>query len=146
MGDHVPHQVLPREKHERQSSPQRGCGERDERRVSRALLFILGVVVVELEVLEVREETNEIQDLLARALGLFEGKEPERRREMSKAPSNVWHESEYLEMIYSKILEVRECGKVTQRMPVEPSGSEFIIISPQTDPESLDEWKQTKLV
>ena len=124
MGDHVPHKDFLREKHERQPSPQRGCGEWNERCVSCALLFILEMAVVELEVLEVREETDEIQDLSARALGLFEGKEPERWREMPKAPSNVWHESVYFEIVYSEILEVRECGKVTQRMPVEPFGSE----------------------
>jgi len=31
---------------------------------------------MELEVLEVWEESDEIQDLSARAIGLFEGKEP----------------------------------------------------------------------
>ena len=100
---------------------------------------------MEFEVLEVRKETDEIQDLSGRALGLLEGKEPELRREMAKASSNVWHEPGYLEIIYSEFLEVCERGKATQCMPAEPSGGEFIVF-PQADPKSLDEWKQTKLV
>ena len=100
---------------------------------------------MELEVLEVREETDEIQDLSGRALGLLEGKEPERWREMAKASSNVWHELGYLDIIYSEFLEVCECGKVAHRMPAKPSGGEFIVF-PQADPKSLDEWKQAKLV
>ena len=63
---------------------------------------------MELEVLEIRENTV----FVGRALGLFEGKKLERWREVPKALPNVWHELGYLEIIYSKFLEVRECGKV----------------------------------
>ena len=75
---HVLHKLLPRETCERQPSSQRWYGEGNECRVSCGLLFIQAFqwdVVVELEVLKVRQESNEIQDLSARSSGLFEGKE-----------------------------------------------------------------------
>ena len=62
---------------------------------------------------------------------------------------NGWHEVGYLEIIYPKLLEVRECRKVTQVASPKPSGSEFgegITRNILTDPESFDEWKQTKVV
>ena len=102
---------------------------------------------MELEVLEVREESNEVQDLSARALGFFEGKESECWREVSEAPSNVWHKAGYLEVVNSKFLEVRECGKVRQSAPAEPFRGELVkMTTTHTDPELFDEWKQTKLV
>jgi len=76
--DHVLHKTLPRETCECQPSLQRWYGDGDERCISCALLFVLGDGVVELEILEVREETDEIQDLSTRAPGLFEGKKSKR--------------------------------------------------------------------
>ena len=97
--------------------------------------------------MKVREESDEIQDLSARALGFVEGKESERWREVSEALLNVWHKAVYLEIVYSEFLEIRECGEVRQGAPVELFGSELIQTgNPQTDPELLDEWKQTELV
>jgi hypothetical protein len=61
--------------------------------------------VVELEVLEVREESNEVQDLSTRALRFFEGKESKCRREVSEVPLDAWHKAGYLEIVYSKLLE-----------------------------------------
>ena len=51
-----------------------------------------------------------------------------------------------METVYSEFLEVLECGKVAQGAPVKTCRSEFITITIHADPESLDEWKQTKLV
>jgi len=93
IGDHIPYEALPCKARERQSSPQWGDGERDERCVGRTPLSICGETIVELEVLEVREESDEIQDLSARACGLSEGEESKGWREVSEALLNVWHES-----------------------------------------------------
>jgi hypothetical protein len=102
---------------------------------------------VELEVLEVWEESDEIQDLSARALGFFESKESKCWREVSETPLNIREKTRYLEVVYSKFLEVRECRKVSQGTPAELFGSELVIIAiPQADPQSFDERKQTKLV
>ena len=122
-----------------------GYGEGNEVCVCRALLFIHGDGVVELEVLEVREESNEIQDLSARALRFLEGKESKCWREVSEALLDVRHKASYLEMVYSKFLEVRERGKVRQGAPFELFGNELakVVIA---DSESFDERKQTKLV
>ena len=78
-GDHVLHELLPREKCEYQLPPQWGCGEGNERCVSCALLFIRGDGVEELEVLEVLEESNGVQDLSGRSVGLFGDEESEGR-------------------------------------------------------------------
>lgn len=64
---------------------------------------------------------------------------------MSKALLNVWHEARYLEIVYSKLLEVSQGRKIAQGTPAEPRGSE-LSSGPRTDPESLDERKQTKFV
>jgi len=64
-----------------------------------------------------------------------------------EAPLNFWHESEYLKIVYSELLKVRECGKIVEGVPVEPFGSEFGTIPRlHTDPELFDERKQTELV
>jgi hypothetical protein len=66
---------------------------------------------------------------------------------VSKALLNVLHKAGYLEVIYSKFLEVRERGKVTQGGTVKLFRGELgmgIIV--QADTESLDERKQTKLI
>jgi hypothetical protein len=91
-----------------------GYGERNEHCVSCYLPTNYGEGTVELEVLEVREKSNEIQDLLARALGLSEDKESKRWREVSEIPLDVWHKTGYLEIVNSEFLEVRECGKIIE--------------------------------
>jgi hypothetical protein len=97
---------------------------------------------VELEVLEVREESNEVQDLSTRALRFFEGKESKCRREVSEVPLDAWHKAGYLEIVYSKLLEVRERRKVRQGTPVKLFGSELAdTVIPQADSESFDERK-----
>ena len=53
-------------------------GEWNECCASSALPFTRGGEPLELEVLEIWEESNEVQDLSARASGLAEGKELER--------------------------------------------------------------------
>ena len=78
MCDHALHKVLPREARECQSALQWGYGERNERCVGHALPFTCGKDAVEFEVLEVWEETDEVQDLSVRTVGLFKGKEAKR--------------------------------------------------------------------
>ena len=64
---------------------------------------------------------------------------------MSKALSDIWHKTGYLEIVCSEILEVRECREATQGMlTAEKFRGELGTISPQADPESLYEWKETK--
>jgi hypothetical protein len=146
-GNHLLHELLPCKTRERQSPSQWGYGERNERCVGGALLLIPGDGVVEFKVLEVREESDEIQDLPARAPGLFEGKESECGREVSKALLNIRHKAGYLEMVYSELLEVCERGEVRQGAPIELFGGELVGTgTPQTNSELFDEWKQTKLV
>ena len=68
---------------------------------------------------------------------------------MSETLLNDWHEAGYLEIIYPKLLEVRERGKVTQVASAKLSGSELgtgITQIALADPESFDEWKQTEVV
>jgi hypothetical protein len=113
-GDHMLHEGAFRATNECQPSLQRGCGGWDERCVSCALLFTDGKVVLKLEVLEVREKTDEIQELSTRAFGLFKGKELKSGWQVSKVPLNVGHEAGYLKVIYPEFLEVCEGGKVTQ--------------------------------
>jgi len=67
---------------------------------------------VKLEVLEVREEADEIQDLSARPTWLPKGEESKCWREVTEAPSDVWPKAGYLKIVYSELLEVRESGKV----------------------------------
>jgi len=88
-----------------------GCGEGDKRCVSCVLLFNRGVVAVKPEMLEIREVSDEVQDLSTRTAGLSEGKESQGWREVSEAPLNAWHETGHLEIVYPKFLGVRECGK-----------------------------------
>ena len=97
---------------------------------------------MEFEVLEVREEPDEVQNLSTRALRFFEGKDPKCRREVSEAPLDTWHKAGYLEIVYSKLLEVRERRKVRQGTPVKLFGSELAdTVIPQADSESFDERK-----
>ena len=78
---------------------------------------------MKLEILEVWEETDEVQDLSARPAWLPEGKESKCWREVTKALLDVRHKAGYLEVVYPEFLEVRECGKVTQCTSVEVVGS-----------------------
>ena len=89
------------------------------------------------------EEPDEIQDLSGRAAGFFEGKESKRWCEVSEAPLNLWHKSGYLQIVDSKILEIRKCGKVAHSTPAEPSGSELdtVAIPHRADPEPSDKRK-----
>ena len=99
------------------------------------------------KVLEVWEETNEEQDLSARAPGFFEGKESEGWREVSEALLNFRHEAGDLEIVYSKFLEVFEGEKVAEGALTEPFWSELGVSTRlQADPEPFDEGKQTELV
>jgi len=74
-GNNVLDEVHPRETRERQPSSQWGYGQGDECCVYCALLFVREADVVKLEILEVREESDEVQDLSARAPGISEGEE-----------------------------------------------------------------------
>ena len=143
-GNHVLHELLLCETRERQPPTKRGYGEGSEVHVSRALLCVHRSVVAELEVLEVWEEPDEIDDLAGRAYGFPESEESEGRCEVSKVPLNVWHEAGHLELVYPKLLEVCEGGKVTQGPPVELFGSEGTIEC--ADTESLDKRKQVEIV
>ena len=146
-GNHVFHQFHPGKTREYQPSSQRGCRKRNEIRIGCALLFLLGGGVTDLEVLEIWEEPDEIDDLPARTFGPLESKELESRREISKVPLDIWYEAGYLEMIYSKLLEICECGKVTQGGSSEPRRSEHDgVVRSHADTQSLDEWGKTKTV
>jgi len=102
---------------------------------------------VKLEILEVWEESNEIQNLSARAPWLFEGEESKSWREVAEALLYGWHEAGYFEKVYSEVLEVCECGKVTHCTLTEPCRCKPRIAGdPHADPESFDEREQTKLV
>ena len=97
--------------------------------------------------MEVLEEPNEIQHLSAGTSGFPEGKELEGRFEVPKVPLNVWHEAWYIEVVYYKLPDVRECGRITQRawakhFRIEMVGG--IVVRADTKP--LDERKQTELV
>ena len=66
---------------------------------------------------------------------------------MAKVLLNVWHEAGYYELVYSKLLEVRKCGKVTQSPSVKlfrSEGSEGRVDCAVTEP--LDERKQAEVV
>jgi len=144
-GDHVPHKVLPRETREYQPSSQWRYGEGNKRCIRCALLFTRADAAVQLEVLEVREEPDEIQDLSARAIGLFECKESKCWREVSEALSNGWHKVGYLKIVYSEFLEVCERREAAQGAPAEPAWAKHPgavrTSQPQADSESFDEWK-----
>ena len=107
------------------------------------MLFLPVEIVAELGVLEVWEEPDEIQDLSARTPGFPEGKESKRRSEVPEALLNILHETGYLEVIYSKFLEVHECGKVTQGVTVK---REVTRARGAANTKPLDEWKQAKIV
>ena len=123
-GNHILDEIFPRETRKYQPASQGGYGEGNESCIGCTLLFILGVRIVKLEILEVWEETDEMQDLSARASWLREGEEPKCGREVAETLLNVWHKAGYLEIVYSELLEVRECRKVTECTSVELIGGE----------------------
>jgi len=141
---HVPQKFLLCETNERQLPRQRGYEEGSEVCTSRILLFLPWETIADPEILEVWKEPDEIQDLPRRAHGFLESEESKGRRKLSKIPLNVWDEAGYLELVYSKLLEVRKCGKVTQSGCAKHFWSEVTIV--QADPELFDEWKQTEVV
>ena len=143
-GNHVLHEFLLCETNQRQSTTQRGYGEGNEVRASRALLFLVWEVVADPEVLEVWEEPDEIQDLAGRASRTSESEESKGRCEVSKVSLNVRHEVGYYQLVYPKLLEVRKRGKVTQGPSVKFIGSEGIMECAVT--ELLDERKQAEAV
>jgi hypothetical protein len=73
MEDHILYKALRIEKRERQPSSQWGYGEGNERCTRRVFLFVREGGVLKLEILEVRKESDEIQDLPVRTLGRKEG-------------------------------------------------------------------------
>ena len=87
-----------------QPPSQRSHGQGNQVCINRAILFLCGHRV---------EELNEVQDLLARTFGILKSKESKSRCEVSKALLDVLHEAGHFEIVYSKVLEVCECGKVT---------------------------------
>ena len=109
-----------------------------------AVLFLRWDGIVELEVLEVREESDKVQDLSARTPGLSEGKKSKRRGEVAKVMSRGWYKLECLEVVYSKPLEVRERREVTRSLPVQLVKAKFTTLCADLEP--LDKWEQTKVV
>ena len=101
---------------------------------------------MELEVLKIWEESDEIQYLPGRACGFLECKESKGRRKVSETLLDVRHEAGYLEMVYSELLEVRECAKVTQGASAKPVGSKHGTFVLQANTESLDERKKPEVV
>lgn len=69
--DHALDKPPPLATYESQLPAQRRCGEGYQRWVNRALLFLCGEGVVEAEVLEIREESDQIKDLMARTVGFI---------------------------------------------------------------------------
>ena len=59
---------------------------------------------------------------------------------MSETLPKLRHEAGYLEIVYSELLEVRECGKVMQVVSAKLFRSE-LVSKVHTDAELLDEWK-----
>ena len=63
---------------------------------------------------------------------------------MPKTLLDVRHEAGYLQIVYSELLEVPECGKVMQIVSVKLIRSKLVTIG--ADSESLDEGKQPKVM
>ena len=101
--------------------------------------------MVDPEVLETREESDEIQDLPGSAFGFHESEESNGWRQVPKPLLDVRHEAGYLQVVYSELLEVCERGKVVQIVSVKSITSKLSATT-QADPESLDERKQPKAV
>ena len=95
--------------------------------------------------MEIREESDEIQDLPWSAFRIHEREGSKGWCQVPKPLLNVRHEAGYLQIVYSELLEVCECGKVMQIVSVKSITSKLSAMI-QADPESLDEWKQPKVV
>ena len=91
--DHVLHEILLCDAYEPQPPSQWGYGEGDESRVGCVLWFIHRPIVLKLEVLEVLEESSEIQDLSTSSIWVFKGKESQVWRQVAEAPPNDWHKA-----------------------------------------------------
>ena len=77
-------------------------------------------------VLKIRGESDhEIQNLSARLNGFCESESSKSLPEASEVPMNVWHKCRHLEMIYPKLLGVRERGEVMQGVPIKMLVSEL---------------------
>ena len=112
-----------------------------------AIQFLHRESVAELEVLKIWEEPDEIQDLSARPSGFPESKELEGRHEVPKTLSDVLHEAWYIEVVYSKLLDVRKRRKVMQGASAKLFRIEVVGgIMARADTKPLNEWKQTKFV
>ena len=137
--DHVLHKSRPCEASKDQSPMQWWYREWNEFPIGCVLPFFYGVFVEELEILKVREESNKVQDLPTRTFRLLESEETKGRCKVSEALLNVWHKVRYSEVIYSKLLEVCERGKVAQGVIVK---SELVSgIGVEAKAESFDKRK-----
>ena len=141
-GNHILHEFPLHETCECQPPRQRWDGEWNEVCARPVLLFLHRESVAELEVLEIWEESDKIEDLPARPSGFPESKESEARHEVPKELLNVWHETWYIEVVYSELLDVRKCGKIAQGVPAKLFRGEVVgRIMVRADAKSLDEWK-----
>lgn len=112
-----------------------------------ALVFLYKLVVTKSEVLEIREEADEIQDLPTRPIGTPEGEESKIRSQVSEVLVDVRHEVRHLEVVDPKLPEVCERGKVAEIACDKPYGGELDrAIKGQEDAEPLDEGEQPQFV
>ena len=95
--------------------------------------------VGEAEILEFRKKSNKIEDLTVSATRFYETKVLKSRCKVSEILSDAWHKAGYLEFVYSKHPEVRECGEITEGGFVEPLGIELKLSPAYTQP--IDKWK-----
>ena len=72
-------------------------------------------------------------DLSARTPGFSEGEGLKRRGQVSKVPSEVWCKPGRLEVVYRKLLEVRDRREVTQDGPVESVGTKIATLHADPD-------------
>ena len=105
-GDHLLHEDSLLAIYKRQPPSQRRSGEGDKCCIGCVLPSTYGEVVQKFEILEVREESDKIQDLSTRALGFLKGEESKSGRQVSEAQVDVGHEAGYLKVIYPEFLEV----------------------------------------
>jgi hypothetical protein len=104
--DHVLEKRLPRVT-EHQLPTQRRYGKGLERQIS-STPRPRRQEVTELEVLEMREQSDKIQDFTESTIGMTKSKKSKSWRKVSEVIFDLWHEPGYLEMIYPKLLEVHE--------------------------------------
>ena len=104
--DHDLQKVHPGEIHDLQPSPQGRGEERNECRVVCRFLLEFGLVVEEVEVLQVLKQPNEVYDLPTGSLGFGQGKISDGRQEVSKVQMNLWHEAGYIQVLYLEFLDI----------------------------------------